>query len=182
VILDTKGNIFGGFTPVEWESKGGYKADDSRKSFLFTLKNPHNIPARKFALKAERKQKAIFHHSNMGPCFGSGDNIYVYENCNTNDNSYAWLGYCYTNDTGLHELIALTGSRNFQAKEIEVFEITAQTALRLSTEIESFFSLQHIFLRGVCGRLRLTGVCSVPTSWRTDLISHDGPKFQRIWI
>jgi hypothetical protein len=62
VILDTEGNIFGGFTPLEWESwvwngnswdeDGRFKADDSLKSFLFTLKNPHDIPARRFALKA----------------------------------------------------------------------------------------------------------------------------------
>jgi hypothetical protein len=29
VILDTKGNVFGGFTAVEWESRGWYKANDS---------------------------------------------------------------------------------------------------------------------------------------------------------
>jgi hypothetical protein len=52
VILDTKGNIFGGFTPLEWESRASWpfnKGDDSLKSFLFTLKNPHNMTARKFA-------------------------------------------------------------------------------------------------------------------------------------
>jgi hypothetical protein len=59
VILDTDGNIFGGFTPVEWESRYGEKADPSLMSFLFTLKNPHNVPARRFALKAEKKNKAI---------------------------------------------------------------------------------------------------------------------------
>jgi hypothetical protein len=63
VILDTKGNIFGGFTPVAWASREWYgnsrdddncaKPDDSQKSFLFTLKNPHNIAARRFWLKAE---------------------------------------------------------------------------------------------------------------------------------
>jgi hypothetical protein len=31
------------------------KADPSLKSFLFPLKNPHNSPARKTALKAEGK-------------------------------------------------------------------------------------------------------------------------------
>jgi hypothetical protein len=63
VILDTNGNIFGGFTPVAWESRpwnGNYdsennclKADPSLKSFIFTLKNPYNVRARRFALKAE---------------------------------------------------------------------------------------------------------------------------------
>jgi hypothetical protein len=48
VILDTDGNIFGGFTPVEWDSSGPFKADDSWKSFLFTLTNPHNVAARRF--------------------------------------------------------------------------------------------------------------------------------------
>jgi hypothetical protein len=60
VILDTKGNIFGGFTPVEWESGSDFKADDSLKSFIFTLKNPHNIPAKRFALKTVRKHRALY--------------------------------------------------------------------------------------------------------------------------
>jgi hypothetical protein len=46
LIQDTKGNIFGGFTPVEWESRewnqkygledNRFICDPSRKSFLFT--------------------------------------------------------------------------------------------------------------------------------------------------
>jgi hypothetical protein len=56
VILDTDGNIFGGFTPVGWKSRDRAprtRADPSLKSFIFTLKNPQNVPARRFALKAE---------------------------------------------------------------------------------------------------------------------------------
>jgi hypothetical protein len=50
MILKTKGNIFGGFTPVEWESRDWhFKADDSLKSFRFTLKNPHNLSTRSFS-------------------------------------------------------------------------------------------------------------------------------------
>jgi hypothetical protein len=47
---------------VEWESPSvyyKYKADPSLKSFLFTLKNPHNVPARKFALREKDKAIAI---------------------------------------------------------------------------------------------------------------------------
>jgi hypothetical protein len=131
VILDTKGNIFGGFTPVEWESpvwngKDGdmsncLKADDSQKSFLFTLKNPHNIQARRFALKAEKKHQAIMCNSERCPHFRD---IAVCENCNANTRSYTSLGNSYTNDTGLDDEIVFTGSWKFQVKEIEVFEIT----------------------------------------------------------
>jgi hypothetical protein len=55
------------------------KADPSLKSFIFTLKNPHNFPARRFALKAERKDNAILCDSKRGPYFCD---IAVFDNCN----------------------------------------------------------------------------------------------------
>jgi hypothetical protein len=90
---------------VEWESRelvlfgaNCLKADDSGKSFLFTLKNPHNVAARRFALKAEEKHRAIRCHSERGPHFGD---IGVKDNCNANTDSDTYLGLVYTNDTGL---------------------------------------------------------------------------------
>jgi hypothetical protein len=122
VILDTKGNIFGGFTPVEWDSKSSSKADPSVRSFLFTLKNPHKFPARRFALKAAKKDKAIYCGSGFGAHFYD---IGVFDNCNTNTNSWThFFGQTYTNDAGLDGKTFFTGSRDFQVKEIEVFEIT----------------------------------------------------------
>jgi hypothetical protein len=131
VILDTKGNIFGGFTPVEWESRiwdGKYgsesntwKTDDSLRSFVFTLKNPHNVPARRFTLKAEKKDQAIYCDCKQGPHFYD---IAVSDHCNANINSRTCLGIAYTNDTGLSGRTFFTGSASFQVEEIEVFEIT----------------------------------------------------------
>jgi hypothetical protein len=117
---DGGGFVFGGFTTVGWGSELDDKSDDSLKSFLFTLKNPHNIPARKFGLKAEEKQKVIFCHSEWGPWFGG---MGVSGNCNANTHSYTDLGGVYTNDTGLDRKTVFTGSKNFKVKEIEVFEI-----------------------------------------------------------
>jgi hypothetical protein len=129
--LDTEGNIFGGFTPVEWESRvwngkkwdenNCLKGDDSLKTFIFTLKNPHNMPARRFTLKSDKKYRAIFCNSERGPHFYD---IRVYDNCNANTNSNTYLGLTYTNDTGMDGTIVFTGSKHFQGKEIEVFEIT----------------------------------------------------------
>jgi hypothetical protein len=132
VILDTEGNIFGGFTPVEWESlewNGGHenennclKADPSLKSFIFTLKNPHSFPARRFALKAEMKDGVIYCYSDCGPTWcdiGVGDN-----NNADNSSGAAGFGRVYTNDTGLDGSTFFTGSERFRVKEIEVFEIT----------------------------------------------------------
>jgi hypothetical protein len=132
VILETKGNIFGGFTPVEWESQAGSlptkndghygKADPSMRSFLFTLKNPHNIPARRFALKPGQRRQAIWCRSDRGPHFVD---IVVADNCNTNQDSFIQFNTHYTNDTGMDGAIVFTGSKRFQVKEIEVFEITS---------------------------------------------------------
>jgi hypothetical protein len=117
VILDTKGNVFGGFTPVEWESGWKNKADDSLKSFLFTLKHPRNIPARRFALKAEKKHLAIVCDSERGPHFCD---ICIKDNCTAYTDSYTHLDWSYTNDTGLAGWIVFTGSFYFQVTEIEV--------------------------------------------------------------
>jgi hypothetical protein len=122
--LDTKGNIFGGFTSLKWESSYGLKADDSLKSFLFTLKNPHNIAAKRFGLKVEAKKSAIECNSKCGPIFGGSYGIFVSDDCNTDARSYTSLGRVYTNDTGLKGNIVFTGSWYFQVKEIEFFKIT----------------------------------------------------------
>jgi hypothetical protein len=121
VILDRRGNIFGGFTPVKWEpsKKEKYKADPSLKSFIFTLKNPHNVPPRIFMLKAEKKDSAIICHSELGPDFRD---ITVSDSCDQNLRSFTSRGINYTADTGLG--VFFTHSQYFRVKEIEVFEIT----------------------------------------------------------
>jgi hypothetical protein len=127
VILDTNGNIFGGFTPVEWESplSPQSKTDDSLKSFVFTLTNPNNVDPRKFVLKTAKKHRAIGCDSRMGPHF---DDIRVFDQCNRNvDNYTSAFGYTYTNDTGIGGKpgfnTLLTASGYFKVSEIEVFEI-----------------------------------------------------------
>jgi hypothetical protein len=126
VIFDRRGNIFGGFTPVEWESRDCelWKADDSLKSFLFTLKNPHSVAERRFALKEGERHRAISCDSRWGPCFGYGNDIGIANHCNRNADSYTFFGYSYNNDTGLDRDKFFTGSEHFRVKEIEVFEIT----------------------------------------------------------
>jgi hypothetical protein len=131
LIQDTGWSVFGGFTPVAWESrkwnrkKGSenncQKADPNLKSFLFTLKNPRGFPARRFALKAKGKDEAIYCNSSWGPHF---NDMGVSDHCNANMNSYSCLGGRYANDTDLDGETVLTGSWHFTGKEIEVFEIT----------------------------------------------------------
>jgi hypothetical protein len=132
VILDTDGNIFGGFTPVKWESrvwngKQGMednrpKVDPSLKSFLYTVKNPFNIPPRRFVLRAGTAPRAICCDSAWGPVFCG---IGVSDECNPVPYSFAYeFRQNYNIDIGLDGGPIFTRSVYFQVKEIEVFEIT----------------------------------------------------------
>jgi hypothetical protein len=126
IIEDVDGNVFGGYTPVAWESPRGHchKTDESAKSFLFTLKNPQGLPAQKFPLKEEEKRRAINCFPWRGPGFGHGCDLFVSHNCDQNTDSVSSLGETYVNDTGIDGRIFFTGTHNFTVKEIEVFEIT----------------------------------------------------------
>jgi hypothetical protein len=122
--LDTDGNVFGGFTPVKWELNCSYKGDDSLRSFLFMLKNPHGVPPRKFALRKEMESGAIMCNSAMCAVFGA--DIVVKDNSNTNSMSFTqigthWNDCMYANDVDFEDFF--TGADEFTVKEIEVFEI-----------------------------------------------------------
>jgi hypothetical protein len=123
LIRTTKNFIFGGYTPLSWDSSNRDKTDSSHQSFVFTLSNPHEIGSRKFKLKPDQAQYAIQAYKGYGPVFGSGATIRVYHNCSTrNDNFTNLTGY--VNDVGLDDKVVFTGEYNFTVKEIEVFEIT----------------------------------------------------------
>jgi hypothetical protein len=47
-----KGNSFDAFTPVAWDSSAKWKGDESLKSLVVTLTNPHSFPGLRFVLKA----------------------------------------------------------------------------------------------------------------------------------
>jgi hypothetical protein len=123
VIETTKGFIFGGFTPVAWDSSNSNKSDSSGKSFLFTIKNPRGNAIRKFGIKSSSTE-AIGCYASYGPIFRSNNDIIVFDACNTINNNYTNLGGSYTNDTGIDGREVFTGEYNFTVKEIEVFKIT----------------------------------------------------------
>jgi hypothetical protein len=121
IIQDKAGNIFGGYTPIKWDSKGGARADETGKGFLFTIKNPGNIGPKKFPLNPDRKDNAIFADPNWGPHFYD---LGVSDNANSNAISHSWyFGAAYNNDTGAAGETVFTGAGRFTPKEIEVFEV-----------------------------------------------------------
>jgi hypothetical protein len=121
-IETSKGFIFGGYTPLSWESKQAYKSDDSQQSFLFTLKNSANTEPKMFALKSNCKQYAIYCNPDYGPTFGAGHDFCICHNVQGSSSS-SNFGHSYNNDTGHDGQTFLAGERNFTVKEIEVFQI-----------------------------------------------------------
>jgi hypothetical protein len=122
IILTTAGYIFGGFAPVAWESSGGHKADNTGKSFLFSLKNPRNTEPKIFPLS--NPSLAIYCHSGYGPTFGNYA-LRVADSCDQNTRSHTYLEYGYRNDTGIASNQVFTGEQYFQVKEIEVFTVSS---------------------------------------------------------
>jgi hypothetical protein len=114
-----------GIAGVEWNfsgTDGCRKADPTLKTFVFTLKNPHGFPARRFMLRPKKKQMTIYCNSECGLHFWD---IGVADCVNENiESSIYHFGYAYVNDTGLQGTQIFMNSVNSQMKEIEVFEIT----------------------------------------------------------
>jgi hypothetical protein len=122
LIDTTTGCIFGGFTPIGWDSSSGWKEDPTKQSFLFRIKDHRNSEPRTFVLSSS--SYAIFCHSSYGPIFGNGHNLCVVDSCHQNKGSYTNLGKNYVNDTGLDGTQVFTGEQYFTVREIEVFSIT----------------------------------------------------------
>jgi hypothetical protein len=129
LVETTEGFIFGGYTPCQWDSSDTWKADESHRSFLFTLKNPHNIPARTFLMKPEQKLYAMCCHSTGCLVWiGHYGAIGILPDCNSNSKShndgFGHSSSSFVNDTGLDGKTLFTGKSNFRVKELEIFELT----------------------------------------------------------
>jgi hypothetical protein len=127
LIVDSKESVFGGYTPVKWESRRSNgktgdenncrKSDPSATSFLFTLKNVQDV-ARRFALNPKDTHRAIVCDAASGPNFYD---IGVSDHCDANSNSFSRVfRLAYSDDTGMD---GWTFDQRFTVKEIEVFQI-----------------------------------------------------------
>jgi hypothetical protein len=120
LILSDNGCVFGGYTPVAWNSRSLYVSDPSLESFLFTLQNPHNLPPRIFKQKDENG--AICCDAFGGPTFGHWA-LRVCDDGQMSNGNFSDLGNGYVNDTGIEDVAVLTGEKHFIVDEIEVFEV-----------------------------------------------------------
>jgi hypothetical protein len=86
------------------------------------LKNPLDVPPRKFALRAESQAREITCFAESGP---NMCHLVIGDQCNAYITSCMYqFGTTYTNDAGFGDKF-FTGSTSFQVEEIEISEITS---------------------------------------------------------
>mmetsp|Transcript_7087 Transcript_7087/g.6342 ORF Transcript_7087/g.6342 Transcript_7087/m.6342 type:complete len:127 (+) Transcript_7087:1231-1611(+) len=67
---------------------------------------------------------AIYGYSTYGPSFGGGHDLYISDNCNTNNGCYSNFNHTYdAKDQSGNNQSALAGAYNFTVEEIEVFHV-----------------------------------------------------------
>ncbi|TNV80144.1 hypothetical protein FGO68_gene11162 [Halteria grandinella] len=113
IIKTTEGKIMGGFTTQTWDHSGE-KQDN--QAWLF------NIDAPTIFRFKQGSGQAIGALSSYGPAFGSGYDLIIYDNCNSNCNSYV-SGSSYEYSGGVGNLLLTQGQVKFRVKEIEVYQV-----------------------------------------------------------
>jgi hypothetical protein len=121
IIVSDNDCIFGGYSPCTWSSVISVVPDPGSTSFLFTIKNVHNLPARVFKLK--HPENGICTNPGYGPCFGSGNDLSIGSPCTGSNKNWSSLGGAYENDTRVYSLKVLAGSYRFAVRDIEVFKL-----------------------------------------------------------
>lgn len=121
VIKSQGGYSFGGYIDSSWHSNKAHVS--SSKAFLFSLHCHDGLAPTKFDLKRARKNYAAYGDSNYGPIFGIGNDICISRNANANTNSHT-NGNTYKYPSEVDPQTFLTGSKNFQVLEVEVFLVT----------------------------------------------------------
>jgi hypothetical protein len=120
IIRSEKGNIFGGYTPIPWDSSNTWGRDENKDSFLFSItrSSKHKLVKPKYAID----NCAVF-----GPTFGNGADLYISDECHMNESSYTELGDSYESNYKFQSLDArsyLSGSiKYFRVEEYEVYLI-----------------------------------------------------------
>ena len=122
LFLNDKGNIFGGYSSIPWESNGGGKI--SEDCFLFTLINIFNTEPTKFPYIQKR---SVYHSLDYGPDFGDGSDICCGKNFMDEKTNSSGFPVSYKDVLGKGKSI-FTGdidknNKNFILKELEVFQL-----------------------------------------------------------
>ena len=109
LIETTKGNKFGGYTPLNWDNTG-FKSDND--TFIFFLNNMEKINK----IEKNNNNYSINGKDTRGPIFGNGDIVIM-------DDMKKGKFICNEISSFLTDLKLSNGEKDFEVKEIEVFQV-----------------------------------------------------------
>ena len=110
IKVDNK-NIFGGYTPLDWDETSGYKSDND--TFIFSL-------TANCISKKKKIRQSINCSKNVGPsscCFGLG-------NTNKHNMTQGDFSLTCTFYTDFSKIIPNNKPGNFEAEEVEIYQIS----------------------------------------------------------
>ena len=115
VVIETnKGNRFGGFTTIGFNSDNEVKKDYYAFLFSFDLMKIY---------KSKSGKKNIFCKENFGPCFGDKDNkdLMISDNFTSNESFVGKCNGCFLNMNQDYEIN--NGNSNFIVNKLEIFKL-----------------------------------------------------------
>ena len=115
VVIETnKGNRFGGFTTIGFNSDNEVKKDYYAFLFSFDLMKIY---------KSKSGKKNIFCKENFGPCFGDKDNkdLMISDNFSSNESFVGKCNGCFINMNQDYEIN--NGNSNFIVNKLEIFKL-----------------------------------------------------------
>ncbi len=93
-------------------------------SFMFSLRNKENLPPFKAPLKNQNDGRAIVTYPNNGLVFAYGNDLMIFDNPASHNNSYTDFGRNYQPPSGVSDpQTILAGTYKFSPSEIEVFHL-----------------------------------------------------------
>ena len=122
LCLNNKGNIFGGYSSIPWQSNKENKI--AKDCFIFTLTNIYNTEPTKFPYE---KNRSVYHNYSNGPIFGSGCDLGFGTNFLSNNACWSNFPNSFKDILGKGKSI-FTGDNNndnmnYILKELEIFEV-----------------------------------------------------------
>ena len=113
VILDNSGKKFGGYSTQNWcQSAIGGSYSRAPGSFIFNLSNNQ-----KYELIDQFNTNAIYRHNSYGPVFGGGHDLYISDQCKSNNSGCSKSSYNTGNTT------ILGGNSSFRITSYEVYQV-----------------------------------------------------------
>jgi len=107
--------VFGGYISQPWSSNSAYSNDST--AFLFSLTEKAKCPVTSAA-------NASYNNAGYSATFGSGHDLCIHSNANSQNTSYSNLGTGYSAaPNGKTSNTFLAGAYNFMLTEIEVYKV-----------------------------------------------------------